>query len=168
MQDREEAVRTAAAEAIAQAGFLDPAAIATLVEGLASKDNVVRAQTAEALGTIGATAAAATPALVEAMRDDNGVVRARVVEALGKMGEAAAEAAVPSLKRALRIRTTGSVPWRRKPWDRWGSRPTVPFPHSSDPSRTSTPWCEPTPRRRWGTWVLPRPAPDGARKSLAG
>ena len=102
MQDREESVRTAAAEAIAQVGPLDQAATDTLVEGLASPDNVVRAQTAEALGTIGAAAEEAAPALVEAMADGNDRVRAKAVEALGKIGESAAEAAVPGLVRALR------------------------------------------------------------------
>ena len=82
LQDREESVRTAAAEAIAQVGPLNAAATVSLVEGLSDPDNVVRAQTAEALGTIGAAAEAAAPALVEAMADGNGGVRAKAVEAL--------------------------------------------------------------------------------------
>ena len=107
LQDRDESVRTAAAEAIAQVGPLDQTATDALVLGLDSPDNVVRAQTAEALGTIGAAAEEAAPALVEAMADDNDRVRAMAVEALGKIGESAAEVAVPGLMRALRDQDNG-------------------------------------------------------------
>ncbi len=44
LQDRDESVRTAAAEAIAQVGPLDQAATDNLSLGLASPDNVVRAR----------------------------------------------------------------------------------------------------------------------------
>ncbi|HEX3446805.1 MAG TPA: HEAT repeat domain-containing protein, partial [Isosphaeraceae bacterium] len=101
LQDRDESVRTAAAEAIAQVGTLNHAATAILSLGLDSRDNVVRAQTAEALGTIGAAAEDAAPALVQATIDGNDRVRAKAVQALGKIGETAAVVAVPGLVRAL-------------------------------------------------------------------
>ena len=113
LQDRDESVRTAAAEAIAQVGPLDHAATDNLSLGLGSRDNVVRAQTAEALGTIGAAAEEAAPALVQATTDGNDRVRAKAVEALGKIGEPAAAIAVPGLVRALRgSRQLGERPGR--------------------------------------------------------
>ena len=77
LQDREESVRQAAAEAIARVGPLNQAATEALVGGLASPDDIVRAHTAEALGTIGASAEEAAQALVEAMADDNDRVAPR-------------------------------------------------------------------------------------------
>ena len=158
LQDRDESVRTAAAETIAQVGPLDQAATETLVEGLASPDNVVRAQTAQALGTIGAAAEEAAPALVEAMADDNDRVRA---EGRGGTGQDRRARGRGRRSRpgagAAGSRQLGSVPWRPKPWDRWGSRPTRPSPPWSIPWAISTRRCAATPPRRWAIWARPRP-----------
>ena len=86
LQDRDEAVRAAAAEALTAAGPLDDDATIQLAEGLSSEDDVVRARAAEALGTIAAPAEHAAPPLVEALRDGNDVVRARRSRPLGKSG----------------------------------------------------------------------------------
>ena len=102
LQDQDESVREAAADAIGQAGPLSAAVTDTLAGGLASEDTLVRAQTAEVIGTIGPAAEQSAPALVESLDDENDRVRAKAVKALGQIGEAAAEVAVPRLVRALR------------------------------------------------------------------
>ena len=153
LQDREESVRAAAAEAIAQVGPLDEAATDTLVEGLASPDNVVRAQTAEALGTIGAAAEEAAPALVEALADDNDRCGPRPSRPWARSAKPRPRRRCPAWCGRCGIRTTGSAPWRPRRWARWASRPTRPSPPWSARWAISTRRCGATPPRPWARWA---------------
>jgi HEAT repeat protein len=101
LSDRDQALREAAAAAVAAIGVLGAQSTQHLVEQLNSEDNLVRAQTAEALASLGAVAEEAAPALVQAMADENDQVRAKAVEAIKRIGEAAAPHAVPGLVRLL-------------------------------------------------------------------
>ena len=137
--DRDESVRTAAAEAISRVGSLEQNATEQLVQNLASSDNMVRSHAAEALGTIGAVAEAAAPRLVDALSDKNDRVRAKAVKALGQIGEAAAATAVPGLVTALRDRDNWVSAWRRRCWARWEIRLMKPFLHWSGRSEHLNP-----------------------------
>jgi HEAT repeat protein len=101
LNDRDDAVREAAAEAIRQMGVVPEETTPALASGLESPDNVVRAKTAEALGTLGEAAPQGTRLLLEALSDANDHVRAKAAAALAKVGPAAGDA-VPALRGALR------------------------------------------------------------------
>ncbi len=67
------------------------------------------------------------------MTDGNDRVRAKAVEALGKIGESRRPSPFPAWCGRCGIETTGSAPWRPKPWARWGIRPMARSPPWSVP-----------------------------------
>ena len=115
LDDRDEEIRTAAAEALGAVGSgpRERAAILPLFEALKDDDRIVREQAAKALSQIGARTEEAIPGLIEAMKktavppllvsleDEDPVVRQHAATALGKIG-ASTDRVVPALIRAMK------------------------------------------------------------------
>ncbi len=115
LEDRDEAVRAAAAETMGAvgAGPRANAAMIPLLEALRDEDPIVRQQAAEALSQIGTGERRELPGLIDAMRksavppllqslgDEDPFVRRHAARALGKIG-AASDQVVPALVRALK------------------------------------------------------------------
>jgi HEAT repeat protein len=81
LQDRDRAVRLAAANALSAIASVD--AVPDLVKGLDDEESVVRSAMARALASMGARATAAVPALQRALNDQNQIVREDAKRALG-------------------------------------------------------------------------------------
>ncbi len=115
IDDRDEEIRTAAAEALGAVGSgpKERAAILPLLEALKDEDRIVREQAAKALSQIGARTEeaipglidamkkTAVPALLESLKDEDPVVRQHAAGALGKIG-ASTDRVVPALIQAPR------------------------------------------------------------------
>lgn len=85
IQEDNQTVRQAAAEALGRIGRKDPEVTEALVDCLEDEDFMVRSEAAEALSRIGAGSSAVNKALINCL-DDRAYVRNAVVEALGRIG----------------------------------------------------------------------------------
>jgi HEAT repeat protein len=101
LEDRAQAVRWAAADALHEIGLKPGEGVPALARAVNSQDDYMRAFATWTLGEMGDAAAAAVPVLADSFRGDGGAGRAGAAAALAKIG-AAAGAAVPVLVAELR------------------------------------------------------------------
>jgi HEAT repeat protein len=98
LASKDNEVRRAAAQGLAEAGKDAKPAVAALIKALKDEDRFVRRFSAQAIGNIGPDAKTALKPLAALINDDKENVREAAVQALAKMGSAA----VPALTAALR------------------------------------------------------------------
>ncbi len=97
LDDENETVRWAAAQAIGGLGAAAQIAVPSLAAALSESDEVLKRHAAQTLGRLGTVAKEAVPGLIGALREEEVTIRDEIRDTLVKIGPAA----VPSLMEAL-------------------------------------------------------------------